>query len=573
MNEVASGDANIQTAMLDAVCDGLSAAFIVYDRNDRMVFASRQVLSYFPVCAELLRAGTRLRDLLGAVYDSGVRHAFSYKSGNGASRKKLNREDWIAERIASHWRERFDIVEKHSDDRWIRLLKRRLANGYAICVITDVSEHKRREEQWHNDLERIQLTEEILDTLPIPICVKDRDLTYVAANKAFCKMHGISTAAILGRTVHDILAPDLATRLSAGDCHVLETGTPITTPELIVADGGEEIETVIRKYRIGMPGRRYFLVTALADVSELSAILSLGDATASDSRREGARNEAAPQRQSHASSDAGKMRAKIASRKALLVTCDPAVEFSALQTFSRLGIEAEAVRSVEEQAAFLDIAAAHGIGIDLVVIDNRMDVRGLNIAAEHDIEIMALDGFQLCTEFAYLLTRHFNLRSAHRPVAVTIAPAGAVEADAESVGPPPASQPEARVQILVAEDNPVNQIVFSQILDGLGYHYLIAADGLELVRLWEQHQPDVVLMDITLPGINGIEAARYIRDIEKRATRRTAIIGVLTQAYDQDRRDCEAAGMDDVILKPISPDILDAVIRNQLPQESQRTSL
>ena len=357
MNEVASGDANIQTAMLDAVCDGLSAAFIVYDRNDRMVFASRQVLSYFPVPAEFLRAGTRLRDVLGAVYDSGVRHAFSYKSGNGASRKKLNREDWIAERIASHWRERFDIVEKHSDDRWIRLLKRRLANGYAICVITDVSEHKRREEQWHNDLERIQLTEEILDTLPIPICVKDRDLTYVAANKAFCKMHRISTAAILGRTVHDILAPDLATRLSARDCHVLETGTPITTPELIVGDGGEEIETVIRKYRIGMPGR-YFLVTALADVSELSAILSLGATTAPDGRRDGARGEAIRQRQSHASSDAAKVRATVASRKALLVTCDPAVEFSALQTFSRLGIEAEAVRSVEEQAAFLDIATA-----------------------------------------------------------------------------------------------------------------------------------------------------------------------------------------------------------------------
>ena len=202
-----------------------------------------------------------------------------------------------------------------------------------------------------------------------------------------------------------------------------------------------------------------------------------------------------------------------------------------------------------------------------------MDVRGLDIAAEHDIEIMALDGFQLCTEFAYLLTRHFNLRPAHRSVQVTVAPAGAVKADAESNGAAPASQPEGKVQILVAEDNPVNQIVFSQILEGLGYHYLVAADGLELVRLWEQHQPDVVLMDITLPGINGIEAAHCIRDIEKHGTRRTAIIGVLAQAYDQDRRDCDAAGMDDVILKPISPDILDAAIRNQLPQEGQRTRL
>ena len=102
-----------------------------------------------------------------------------------------------------------------------------------------------------------------------------------------------------------------------------------------------------------------------------------------------------------------------------------------------------------------------------------------------------------------------------------------------------ASEAERRtnIRLLIAEDNPVNQIVFSQILEGLGYSYLVAADGLEAVRLWEKHSPAVVLMDLTLSAINGIEAALYIRDREKDLTARTAIIGVLAQAFDPNHVD------------------------------------
>ncbi|MDI7861531.1 response regulator [Rhizobiaceae bacterium n13] len=556
MNEVASGDANIQTAMLDAVCEGLSAAFIVYDRNDRMVYASRQVLSYFPVSSQFIKPGTRMRDFLGAVYDLGVRHAY------GSSRN-LNRDDWIAERIASHWRERFDIVEKHGADRWLRLLKRRLANGFAIFVITDVSEQKKREEQWYGDLERIQVTEEILDTLPFPICVKDRNLTYVAANRAFCALHGVKADAILGRTVHDVLSPDIAARFDASDRHVLESGAAVMVPEIMERTGNTDLELVVRKHRIGKPGR-YLLVTTAEDVTELSSVLGSGGAA--HGARRLAFGEERPADAIGRRGDPQEVGNRVARQKVLLVTADHEVEIAALDTLSRLGMEAQAVRTVDEQRAFLDIAAAHGLRLDLVVIDNRMDVRCLDLAEKHEIPVMALDGFQLCTEFAYLLTKHFDLRGSH-VIASAIAHRPKVET---SIDAPKAEPADGTVQVLVAEDNPVNQIVFSQILEGLGYSYLVAADGLEAVRLWEKHSPEVVLMDLTLPGINGIEAALYIRDRQKDLSARTAIIGVLAQAFDQDRRNCLQAGMDDTILKPISPDIIDAAIRAHIAQDEGR---
>src|SRR4051812_43532956 len=126
MTDVASGDANIQAALLDAVCDALTAAFIVYDKNDTILFASRQLLTHYPMSASFLKPGTRLRDFLGAMYDcSGERLAFVAATAG----RMPSREEWITERIATHWKERSERVERHAADRWVQLVKRRLPNG------------------------------------------------------------------------------------------------------------------------------------------------------------------------------------------------------------------------------------------------------------------------------------------------------------------------------------------------------------------------------------------------------------------------------------------------------------
>src|SRR5262249_54571090 len=155
-------DASVQAALLDAVCDGLTTAFLVYDRNDLLLFASRQMLNFFPLPPHILRPTTRLRDMLGAIFDTGIRPRDASANSNAA----VNRENWISQNIASHWRERFETVERHGADRWIRFVKRRLPSGFGICTISDISEEKKREDQWRADLERVQLTEDILDNLP-----------------------------------------------------------------------------------------------------------------------------------------------------------------------------------------------------------------------------------------------------------------------------------------------------------------------------------------------------------------------------------------------------------------------
>ena len=555
MTEDASSGGNLQSMFFDALCDGLSSAFFAYDKNDLVLFASRQLLNFFPIQPEFLQPSTRLRDFLGAIFDTGVRHQGSQ------GKSSANRDDWISQRIASHWRERFEMTEHLTDDRWIRIAKRRLPSGIGFCVISDISEVKKREEQWRIDTERVQLTEDILDNLPFPLFVKDQNMVYVAVNRAFCDKYQTTSDELRGRKGIDLFSTDIANRFEESDRHVIETGEMSFSRQRQIARNGIERDIVTRKQRIGKPGR-YFLVGTMQDLPKeggdfdefalASHIKESGDgfyrrayvpmvALQTISRRPAAMETFVPE--------------NFSGRKVLVVTADFAAETAALKTLGKYGFEACVVHNENEEAAFLDVASAHGVKIDLVIVDNQLGKRGIELAERQNVAALSLDGSQLATELTFLIARHFNRN---------------IRGDLGDVTEPLAQEwrrgigEDRGVQILVAEDNDINQIVFAQILEGLGYSHMIAASGDEAVRLWQEHHPELILMDISLPGLNGFEAARLIRGAEKGSGLHTPIIGVLTQAFERDRKECADAGMDDVILKPVSPDIIETVFQKYM---------
>jgi len=115
---------------------------------------------------------------------------------------------------------------------------------------------------------------------------------------------------------------------------------------------------------------------------------------------------------------------------------------------------------------------------------------------------------------------------------------------------------EGGLKVLIAEDNPVNQIVFRQILTGSGIAYRIVDNGEEAVAAWQSEPPDLILMDVSMPVMNGHQATGAIRKGEQGTGRHIPIIGVTAHALDSDREACLAAGMDDYLSKPISPELL-----------------
>lgn len=121
------------------------------------------------------------------------------------------------------------------------------------------------------------------------------------------------------------------------------------------------------------------------------------------------------------------------------------------------------------------------------------------------------------------------------------------------------------LDVLIAEDNEVNQIVFKQILLDLGVEFKIANNGQEAVELWKKFKPAVVLMDVSMPVMNGHEATREIRRLEQDGDYRTPICAITAHALRGDKEDCIAAGMDDYISKPVSPDVMINKVKAMLP--------
>ncbi|HSW08651.1 PAS domain-containing hybrid sensor histidine kinase/response regulator [Aquabacterium sp.] len=132
--------------------------------------------------------------------------------------------------------------------------------------------------------------------------------------------------------------------------------------------------------------------------------------------------------------------------------------------------------------------------------------------------------------------------------------AGAASAGQALLPAPPLRQ---GASVLLVEDNPVNQLVGSEFLRALGLQVNIANEGTEALAACQAQPPDLVLMDLQMPGMDGLEATRRLRDMQRQALWPGAPIVALTaHAGASDRQACEAVGMDAVLTKPLTMDTL-----------------
>jgi two-component system, sensor histidine kinase len=133
------------------------------------------------------------------------------------------------------------------------------------------------------------------------------------------------------------------------------------------------------------------------------------------------------------------------------------------------------------------------------------------------------------------------------------------ETAAEMSGPPESSAAQA-VRILVVEDNPINQRVVSRLLEKHSHQVTVASNGRDALEALIETEFDIVLMDVQMPVMTGLEATEALREMERGSGRRIPVIAMTAHAMKGDRELCLASGMDGYISKPIQPkDLLAAI--------------
>jgi CheY-like chemotaxis protein len=138
---------------------------------------------------------------------------------------------------------------------------------------------------------------------------------------------------------------------------------------------------------------------------------------------------------------------------------------------------------------------------------------------------------------------HFHIKLVAARPAV---PAGAGK-------PEPLTAPPRALRILLAEDNAVNRRLAQLLLEKQGHFVVCAENGRVAVRLYDSEPFDLILMDVQMPEMDGLEATTAIRKLEETGSRRIPIVALTAHAMRSDRERCLAAGMDAYITKPIHP--------------------
>ena len=136
-------------------------------------------------------------------------------------------------------------------------------------------------------------------------------------------------------------------------------------------------------------------------------------------------------------------------------------------------------------------------------------------------------------------------------------------------GETPASPQGEKRRILLAEDNDTNMMVTNDFLEAHGYQVITAVNGVDAIKAAQSYKPDLILMDIQMPGMNGLEAIKRLRKIS--GFESVPIIALTALAMPNDRERCIEAGMDEYISKPVNLRGLVKLIQNYLSLREEKT--
>jgi two-component system sensor histidine kinase/response regulator len=239
------------------------------------------------------------------------------------------------------------------------------------------------------------------------------------------------------------------------------------------------------------------------------------------------------------------------------------------QRLRNWGVSHRAVASGSEALDVLQAAEKSGDNFDAIIMDYHMpSMNGCELAARirtmkncRTVPIILLSSVDVTCEslsgspdiFEIYLLKPVRSDTLKAVLANAVRTKGSKKMpEPERAKPMPTKSPLSGKTVLIAEDNKTNQLVLQTMLKILQVNVITAENGLEALQSYVSKEPDLVLMDMAMPVMDGLDATREIRELErKNGLKRVPIIALTANAMSGDRDTCLAAGMDDYLSKPV----------------------
>ncbi|MCM5678076.1 response regulator [Schlegelella sp. S2-27] len=228
------------------------------------------------------------------------------------------------------------------------------------------------------------------------------------------------------------------------------------------------------------------------------------------------------------------------------------------------------IRAVAPSRA--DLRAAHERQVAAVLIDERLlgaraGERLEQIVREAGLPVLLMraltrDSSQIALDGVFVLSKPVRPRALHEGLQWA---AHVRQAQGAAQTATPVSRPSAAVlmagRVLLVEDNPVNQVMTQAMLERLGLQVVVAGDGHEALQRYGEQSFDMVLMDVQMPGMDGLTATERLRELEQLNVRgRTPVVAVTGNPEPEIRDRGRAAGMDDFLGKPFTLEQLEMTL-------------
>ena len=488
---------------LDQALDAMPDGFLLCDKDDRVLRWNDRYVEMFPWMRGVLKVGVHYDDLSAPVTETPLLDASAEQ-----------RAQWLEERDRNHRAGEGEWERDLGNGLVVRIVDRRTREGGVVSVFHDVTESERRLAQAKVNAEAAnQAKSQFLATMsheirtPLNAVLGLNELmlhsTLDLQQRRHAELIG-SSGRLLLALINDILD---VSRIEAG--HLQLASAPFG-----VRGAGEGVVALLRERALGkglalrlevIPNEETFI---LGDAIRIQQILFnlVGNAIKF--------------------TDSGTVQVTIAIEPG----ADRALTLRLEVSDTGIGIPASAMDTLFDRFTQADSTTMR-----------RYGGSGLGLAITR--EIVQLMGGAIATtstpgqgsRFVVTIPSRFADRS-------ELAPA--------RPGAAPDEPPRQPLRILVAEDNDVNQILISAVLARMGHRVHLVANGQQAVEAVRRGDYDLVLMDLQMPGMDGMEATQAIRALEGPQAS-LPIIAMTANAFDEDRQACLAAGMDDYVAKPI----------------------